>query len=275
MPDDGLTGATAAPETSAAATATPSDAAASLTAETPSADPYATLADLDVEEIIRRHPKLQGKVGSLAQQQAQRLHQQYLREQQAVEEARQEQARRAELRELARTDPDRLAETTLRNLSQEEAKARETALWQQFQRETGGQLEAQFNAFYQQPVVQHLWQTADDTTRAKLDWRNYDSVGEWNAACVDVLAEQRAEAKAAERAKKLVEAAEKSGRVEEMAGEGGGGVDLGLGGMVEGGRRFRRSEIDPHSPTYMGREQYRKLAKAIDYQIDNGLLIQD
>jgi hypothetical protein len=237
----------------------------------PVADPYASVADLDVDELIRRHPKLQGKIGALSQKQALAEIQRLTRQRQMEQEAQMERARREELRQLARNDPDRLAEVVQRDLRKEDVQARERELWMRFQRETGGQLESQFNEFYQRPIVKEVWAKTDDATRAKLDWRNYDSVGEWAEAAADVLAEHKADSKA----RKRVEAATKSGRVEAMAGEASEGVDLGLGGMVEGGRRFRRSEIDPKSPNYMGRDLWRRNAKAIEYQIDHGLLVQD
>lgn len=276
MADEGMTTAVAAPETTGdSAPSTPNESAAPPAAETAKPDPYAALAEVDIDELIRRDPRLQGKIGNLAQQQSAREIQRIMRDRQAEEERQMEQARIAELRQLARNDPDKLAQETLKDLRTKEQKAREMELWQQFQQQTSGQLEQQLNDFYNQPAVKEMWAKTDDATRARLDWRNYGTVGEWNAAASDILADFKADKLAEAKARKLVEAAQKSGRVEAMADEASEGVDLGLGGLAPGGRRFRLSEINPRSPNFIGMDAYRKNQAAIEAQIDQGLLIRD
>jgi hypothetical protein len=276
--DEGLTVATVTPETGEGSSQTPPIDGPTETAEITQpapVDPYVLSADIDIDELLRRNPKLQGKFGQAVQRGTNAEVQRLARERQAEDEAKMAQARLIEKRELARNNPDKLAQETLRELREEEVKTREQDLWKKFQKETGGQLEQQFNDFYLQPDVKSLWDSTDDATRRRLDWRNYDSVGQWNAVAADILADFKAEKLAEVRAKRMIEAAEKSSRVEAMAGEASEGVDLGLGGMVSGGRQFKLSEITPGHPNFMGREAWKKHASAIEYQVDNGLLIRD
>jgi len=90
-----------APEVSAPSSDAPSDGSAPVE-ETP--DPYAKVVELDPDELIRRHPKLQGKLGQLAQSQAQRLAQQEAQrlaaQQRDQEEIREIQQRRQRLDDL-------------------------------------------------------------------------------------------------------------------------------------------------------------------------------
>ncbi len=275
--DEGLTVAVT-PETGEGSSQSPPIDAPAETAEIAQPapiDPYVLSADIDIDELLRRNPKLQGKVGQAVQRQTAAEVQRLARERQVEQESLKERARRAELRELARNNPDQLAQETLKDLRTQEVKDREQELWKKFQKETGGQLEQQFNDFYLQPDVKAFWDSTDDATRRRLDWRNYDSVGQWNAVAADLLSDFKAEKLAETRAKARIEAAEKSSRVEAMAGEASEGVDLGLGGMVSGGRTFRLSEITPGHPNFMGRENWKKHASAIEYQVDHGLLVRD
>lgn len=273
-----LTEGTAPPATaqeggaSSEATPTGSDSAAAASEEN---DIWAKLAELDPEEIIRRNPRLQGKVGSLAQQQAQREAQRLRSEweQQRTAEAnrRAEQAKRERLRQLAEADPDRLATEVVADLARTEQEERERERLAQTQNQLHAQLAQELNSFYQRPIVQEIWKQADAETQQKLNWTNYDDIPSFLEAAADIVSEFKAEkkvsTKAEELAKKRFEALVKESKIESVKADAEQTTDLNLDSRFNGQKIFTREEIKA-----MPLEEYRKNKSAIRAQVAAGLI---
>lgn len=233
-------------------------------------DIWARVAELDLDELIRRNPRLQGKVGSLAQQQSQKAISEY--QSRAVREAeeRAAEAHRAELLDLARNNPDALAERVAADIAKQTVEERTRSQTARAIEAEHTKLANELNAFYRKPIVEEVWGNADAETRAKLTWTNYDTVTDFLEAAAEVLSEYRSEkksaAKAEELAKKRFEAMMKEANIEKVKTDAESAkADLNLDGLSSGTRIFTREEIKA-----MPLEEYRKHKTAIRAQVAAG-----
>jgi hypothetical protein len=238
-------------------------------------DIWAKVLELDPEELIRKYPKLQGKVGSLAQQQTQReiqrLNSEWEQRRTADLEERAKQQRRAELRQLATSDPDALAARVVTDLTQEELQDRDRRRIAQVREEHYQQLAGELNSFYRKPIVEEVWAQADADTRAKLTWTNYNDIPSFLEAAADIISDYRSEKKASAKAESLakqrLEALQKEAKIEAVQADAQGKTDLNLDGLSSGTRIFTRAEIQA-----MSLEEYRKNASAIMAQSRAGYI---
>lgn len=268
-----------APTGAAAATDTPpANATASGTAtETPAEgtsaddDRWAWLDGVDPDELIRKLPKLQGKVGARAQQQAEKIATERIDKLQADQRATQQQAaetaEREERQRLARENPDALAEKILADEAAREERALEQQRFVEQQNQMAQHIETELNAVYSRPAVKALMDSGDEATRNRLNWRNYRTFAEFVEGVGEALTDHRANAKAEELAKARLEAMQRDGQAGRFRTEGAGGADLGLSGGVPGGRLFTREEIAD-----MPLDEYRKHKGAIAQQAAAGLI---
>ena len=240
------------------------DAAQAATNET---DIWARLAEADPDEVLRRLPRLQGKVGALAQSQAQKQLDAFKAEQAQAARVVAEQADRAERQRLARENPDALAERVLVEEATRTAAEQDQSRWQAQQEALASHLQEQLNGVYAIPVVKELWEKGDDAAKAKLDWRKYPTFAAFVESVAEAVAESKADARAEVLAKARVEAMTRDGRVQRMAGEAqANGADLGLGG-IPGGRLYSAADL-----ASMPLEEYRKNRASIEAQAAQGLI---
>jgi hypothetical protein len=229
---------------------------AATEASTPTlADPYALLADADPEELIRRFPKLQGKLGALAQrqasQQAAAIREEY--ERQKADEL--ERQRIAYLRDLAKDDPESpLSQAVLKQAIEDERRRAEAERqqlnrqqWDAMTQQMAEGLNKQLTAVLEDPKVKEVWQSGDTETRRRLDFKSYDSHTAYVLGVASVLAEhdlQRQADKLAKAREKAADASDKVAEIKKTAER----PDLGLGGAAPGTKIWTRSElrnIDP------------------------------
>lgn len=252
----------------AVATSAPSDAAQA------EQDPYALLSTLDPDELIRRHPKLQGKLGALAQQQAQKQAQAQIdafrAEQARLQQIQQEQAKLAELEALARQDPESpLSQKVLTDTTMTRAQQQRQQEWQKLQADMAQGIRRELEAVLTQPEVVELYQRGDENVRKRLDFNNYGSMKEFIIGVGKVLAEAEVEAKAEELASARLKAKEASAKIA-AATNGAERPDLGLGSGAPNSRVFSRSDIKR-----MSRAEFAANEAEIDRQAAAGLIIDD
>lgn len=259
--------------------APPTEATVETTAAAaaPVEDIWARVAELDPEELIRKNPRLQGKVGALAQQQAQRAR----AEADAAYNARMEAARiaeeRATMRKLATEDPDALALRVQADIARTEYQEQQNRLLEAQQAEMSRSLAERLDRFQSKPIFLEAWNEVTPAEREKLKWTNYREIDEFFEAAADVIAEHRsakkAEAKAEALAAKRLEALQKERAVEGVKAEAAGGrADLNLDGLSSGDHIFSESEIRAN----IGNAAWRKanLAK-VNAQAQAGLVRPD
>lgn len=276
--------ATASTEATATDVVTPAEGEAPA-AEAPSAEDlfWAKFNETDPDELIKRNPRLQGKVGALAQKQAQQAEAAAtarLRAEHQAEQTRQEAAlRQAELLNLADTDPDRLAERFKEDAAKQRQSDIEEAQFDRWKSNVSNGLEAQYNEVYDDPEFREIFDASDDVTKASFDHHNHPNVKSWMRVLTNAYADHRVksqvEKRAEEIATKRIAAATKSDQIENMASEASQGIDLGVGGATPGGRIFRRSELAEMKRTSEGRAEWKKHREAIEYQADHGLIEDD
>lgn len=244
-------------------------------------DIWARIADLDPEELIRKHARLQGKVGALAQQQAQRARQEAERQYQEQIAAQREAARiaeeRATKRRLATEDPDALAARIQAELAQQEYQEQQQRLLEAQRGEMSRALAERLDKFQSKPIFLEAWNEADAETRQRLSWTNYREIDDFFEAAAEVISEHRANkkavAKAEELASKRLEALQKERAVEGVKAEAADGrADLGLDGVSTGEHIFSESEIRAN----IGNPAWRKanLSK-VNAQAQAGLIRPD
>lgn len=211
-------------------------------------DIWARVAELDPEEMIRKNPRLQGKVGALAQQQAQRAR----AEADAAYNARVEAARvaeeRATMRKLAQEDPDALALRVQADLARTEYQEQQQRLLDAQQSEMSRSLADRLDKFQSKPIFLEAWNEASPADREKLKWTNYREIDDFFEAAAEVISEHRSEKKAAARAESLaakrLEALQKERAIDGVKAEAADGrADLNLDGMSSGDHIFSESEI--------------------------------
>ncbi len=268
-----LTEGTAPPATAqgdgASSEATPT--VAETEAASTEVDIWAKLSELDPDELIRRNPRLQGKVGSLAQQQAQRLASEIEQKNAARIAAQAEASRRAELRRLAEENPDALATRVVADLAQQEREERERASITRTTESLHQQLAQELNSFYDRAIVKEVWEHATPEMKQKLTWTNYNDIPSFLEAASDIISDYRAEkkstTKAEELAKKRYEAMVKEAQLAAVKSDAESGTDLNLDSMSSGTKIFTRQEIRD-----MSLEEYRKHKTTIAAQRAAGLI---
>lgn len=211
-------------------------------------DIWARVAELDPEEMIRKNPRLQGKVGALAQQQAQRAR----AESDAAHNARMEATRvadeRATMRRLAQEDPDALALRVQADLARTEYQEQQQRLLDAQQSEMSRSLAERLDRFQSKPIFLEAWNEVTPADRERLKWTNYREIDEFFEAAADVIAEHRSEKKSAAKAETLavkrLEALQKERAIDGVKAEAADGrADLNLDGMSSSDHIFSESEI--------------------------------
>lgn len=274
--------ATAQPAAEAAeAAAPPVESTAEQAAGAQAEDIWARVSELDPEELIRKNPRLQGKLGALAQQQAQRARQEaeadYQRQIAEQREAARIAEERATKRRLAQDDPDALAARIQAELAQQEYQEQQQRLLEVQRGEMSRALADRLDKFQAKPIFLEAWNEADAETRQKLSWTNYREIDDFFEAAAEIIADHRSNkksaAKAEELANKRLEALQKERAVEGVKAEAADGrADLGLDGVSTGDHIFSESEIRAN----IGDAAWRKAnISKINAQAQAGLIRPD
>lgn len=273
--ENGSAGAAGAPSATveAAAAAPPAGLGAPNGAtDSPSQpDIWEQVSGLDPDELVKRHPRLAGRLGTMSQKQAQTL------AAQQVAEYRQQEAQRiaaemfqreqAERIRLAREDPDRLAQQVLAEAAQSSQANERAQQWQEYVQATQARLQEQIDAIYQEPEVKELWESGDDAMRRRLDYRSYPDFTKFSLGIAKALVDSASGKRAEELAKARLEALQADSKTQQFRRDGAAGADLGLGGGPPAGHVFTREEI-----TRMDTATYRKYKAAISEQEAAGLI---
>ncbi len=217
-------------------------------AAAPAIDVWAEALKLDPDELVRRYPALQGKVGALAQQQSQRAMQEYRQQQEAQAASAAEATKRAQLKDLAARDPDALALRVQTDLITQEYQEQQNRLLEAQQGEMQRALASRLDRVMQTKGFQEVWAESDEATRAKLSWTNYREMDEFFEAANDIIAEHRAERRADAKAEKLFEkrqaALKAEGAIDGVKSDAAdGGAGLNLDGLSGADHIFSVSEI--------------------------------
>lgn len=232
-------------------------AAETVQAQQPAeADIWARLAEVDPDELIQNHPRLQGKLGALAQKQAQkdleRFKSDWQQEQDRKQAAAEAKRKRDELTHLAQTDSEALAKRWMETATEDDYNDFLNAKYQEWERGALGKYNAEIMALYQDEEVREAFEAADDATKAKMWWENYQgqgSLAKLTKAITEVVADRRAEKRAEARAEELyrarAEAARRDGAAEAAARDAAeqGRPDLNLSSGVPGGRIFSNADV--------------------------------
>lgn len=259
------------PASTAEASATPATDSA---AESVAADPYALIADLDPDELVKRFPKLQTRIGHLAQKQAQQQAQAQMEafraDQQRLAEVQRQQEQLAEMEALARQDPEApLSQKVLSDTLKQRSQAQKLEEWKALREDMARGVQKQIEAVYEKPEVKALWDAADEATRKRMDYRTYADFSDFVMGVSDVLGEARVNARADELAKARIKAMEATNKIA-AATNGAERPDLGLGDGAPGARRFSRSDI-----ASMSLAEFKKNESEIDRQAREGQIIDD
>ena len=235
-------------------------------------DIWAKVAELDLDELIRRNPRLQGKVGSLAQQQSQRAISEFQTRQTAELAEQAKRTERAELARLAREDPDALAARVVTDLAKTEFEENNRSQAARAVEAEHTKLANELNALYEKPIVKELWDQADADTRAKMTWTNYNTISEFMEVMSDVISDYRAEkkvgTKAEELAKKRFEAMVKESKIEGVKSDAETAAsDLNLDGLSSSEHIYTPAEI-----AAMTLEEYRQVKTKIRAQAAAGYI---
>jgi hypothetical protein len=257
--------------------APPSEVTADTSADAAAEDIWAKVLELDPEELIRKNPKLQGKLGALAQLLGQRYAQETSqRYEQQIAEGRERERianERAERKRLAENDPDALAARVLADEARTEFQEQQRQLLERQRSEMSRSLATRLDAFTQKPIFAEAWEAATPDERKKLDWTNYREIDDFFADAAEVISEHRASKKADALSAKRLEAARKESAIEGVKAEAANGrADLNLDGMSTGEHIFSESEIRAN----IGNAAWRKanLSK-INQQAAAGLIRQE
>lgn len=164
------------------------------------------------EELLEKVPGLNGKIGRLAQQQAQRAIQEErarLRQEQEQAQREAEAQRRLEERDRKAIEaPDELAEDWLKEREAAKAQQAQNAYRERFRDEMATRLAADYDAVLEDPEIAALFEAAaDDEERFTLHWRGNETTTEWVKRLAKSLAKDQA--------KREIETVK--GQVEELA----------------------------------------------------------
>lgn len=248
------------------------DTTASPSPQAPPPDPYAAIADLDPDELLRRHPRLQGKLGALAQQQAQRQVAQLQAQQQAAAQAAaaeaEERMRLQNWSHLAEQDPGQLSQEIGNYQRQQEIQRQQSAQIDQARAQMAQELTNQFNAVYSQPEIQQvIAETKDPAILEQLDWRRYPNVASYITATARVVGQHYAAREGDRLANERLEALRRSQSAQRFAGEAANGVGQTVAGAPVGGHIFSEDELKA-----MSVEDWRKHKAEVERQRQNGTL---
>ncbi len=275
MPEDGAAGAAAgaAATGETANAAPPAGANAETSATTSSADDafWERLSAADPDELVKRHPRLAGRIGTLSQKQAERLTAQQM-EQYRTEQAklaaadlyRREQEERVR---LAREDPDQLAERVLAEVAEQGRESERAQHWAQYQQVTNQRLQAQIDAIYESPEIKALWESGSDEIRKQLDYRNYPDFTQFSIGVAKAYAADQVGKRGEEVAKARLEAIQADTKTAQFRRDGAAAADLNLTGGPNPGHVYTREEI-----ARMDTATYRKHKAAIYQQEADGLI---
>ncbi len=273
MADESGPAGVAGPETVTAPAASPADSAGSDQATTTASQPdiWEQVNSLDPDELVKRHPRLAGRLGTMSQKQAQRLADEQVnayRQQEAQRiAAEQFQRDQQERIRLAREDPDRLAQQVLAEAAEHSQASERAQVWQQYEQATRAKLQSQIDAIYEEPEVKELWESGDDALRKRLDYRSYPDFTKFSVGVAKALAEAYASKKGEELARVRLEALQADSKTQQFRRDGAAVTDLGLGGGPPAGHVFTREEI-----ARMDTATYRKYKSAIYEQESAGLI---
>lgn len=233
---------------------------------------WARLSEIDPDEIIRRNPRVQGKVGALAQRQSDQARRQAEQEFQgqlaSIRDARATEDERARLRQLATTDPDKLAEATLTKLAMDEFNDTQRKMLSDQQAQMSQALAGQLNRFYERPLFQEVWEQADADTRAKLSWTNYQDIPSFFEAAAEIITDFRSEKKASTLANKRLEALQKDAKLSQVTADADAGQPgANLDGLSNAGHVFTQAEVSA-----MDMPTFSKNKSVINAQYAAGLI---
>ncbi|MFN8525111.1 MAG: hypothetical protein U0821_18600 [Chloroflexota bacterium] len=240
-------------------------------------DIWAKVTELDPEELIKRHPKLQGKIGSAAQKLAQRQTQETLdratREAAAQQQKQQQAADRAKLRELADSDPDELARVIKERESRAEADEASASARAEYEQHVARQVQQQIDDVWNDDDSQEFLASLTEDQRQALNPYSgkFQSFGQWTKSFIKArTAYERTKLPQSKAVQERVAAEMKDQRLEQMTNEEPLGANLGVGGVSPGGQIFTASQIGAMSP-----EEYAKNRAAILAQYQSGQLVND
>ena len=232
---------------------------------------WAQVLTLDADELVKRHPKLAGRIGTLSQKQAQALAAQQMNDYRQSEATRlaaeQQQRTRNERVRLAREDPDQLAQQVLTEEAQSERDQVEAQLWGRFEQHTKGQLQAQIDGIYQDPEIQDILANGDVETIRRLDYRQYPDFTKFSLGVARVLRDAHAGKLANDLAKGRTEAMMADQQSQRLRRDGANGADLGLSSGLAAGHIFTREEL-----ASMPMSEYKKHKAVIEKQAEEGLI---
>ncbi len=276
MAVDAATMAAEAATQTGESTAAPTDGG-QAEATTGAEDMWARVLELDPDELIRRNPRLQGKLGAMAQQQSQRATQEaearYNEQIATAREAQRVAEERSTRRRLAETDPDALAAKVIADEARAEWQEQQKTLLDTQRGEMSRAIATRLDAFYNKPIFKETWEAATPDQRTKLSWTNYREIDDFFEAAAEIISDHRSEKKAEVLAQKRLEALQKEHAVEAVKAEAANGrADLNLDGLSTGEHIFSQSEIKAN----VGNSDWRKanLSK-VNAQAAAGLIRQD
>lgn len=139
------------------------------------------LLSLNPEDLLRKHPGLQGKFGALVDKNAREIAARERAEERRRQQEAEERQEEEELVRLAREDPESaapaLAERIARQRNQKANNERETQIRQEY----GSMLDSEMNAIYETPIMAEFANVMSDEQLATLWWKNgrYNSFASW------------------------------------------------------------------------------------------------
>lgn len=256
----------AEPSAPPAGTDAPSGATATQSEQQSPADIWAQVANLDPDELVKKHPRLAGRLGTMSQKQAERLAAQQVeayRQQEAARFAAEQLQRDAQERiRLAREDPDKLAERVLAEEARSAEASREHDTWRRYEDETRTRLQAQIDAVREQPIFKEVAEHGTEVQQKALDYRQYRDFTAYVTGVAEAVADYRAAKKADELAKARLEALQADSKTQQFRREGANGADLGLGGGPPGVRDFTPEEVANFTPDEWRKYKAHVLAQA-------------
>jgi hypothetical protein len=150
------------------------------------------LAQLDADFILKNHPQLQGKVGVLAQKQAQELTAKELRKREEDAMAFRKYTEEQELLALAKEDPDLFASEFIRKQQEEQKQEINRQERARMEEQFANELASEFEGLYEMPLLKNLRDKGDAEVKRRLNWQNYNSIREMVWGMIEVAIENGA-----------------------------------------------------------------------------------
>ena len=249
---------------------------------------YERLSTQDVDEIIRRNPKLQSRIGRISEREARKLAEKEVAAFQAQLADQERQARakweREEERRLAATDPEELARRRVQAIDADETREAEAVR----QNQVVGHLErqaAEFNGnvlrelddVLASPMVQAWYAELPRDEQLKLHHGSQtgnNRMRKFVEGLMTAHAERTVQARAEELAAGRLDAMLKERGLDHLRSVAREGADLGRNGGVPGGRRYTIRDLNMVGEAGgMSLDEYRRVKPLIDAQLarDGGL----